>query len=645
TLMTPLRRYAAGLSLLLLLGIIVPALVVAGGMQRITRPINALVEAARQVARGDFGRTVSAPTGDEIETLAEQFNHMSAELQSSYAQLEQRVADRTRELQTVLEISRQVASTLDLSPLLTQILDRLRAVVDFRFARLFIMEGDTPVLLEERGEDVDLADFYYLAGMPETEAMLARGEPLLLADTSQESPAVLHLRRVAIEQGNADIMDSIGSILSLPLMAREQRVGIMTLVHGERGYYTPTRVGVAMAFAAQAAVAVENARLFAAEAERITQLRVINQVSQSIAGILDLDGLLRETAALIHERFGYYHVGIGLVEGDEVVYRAGAGQLVSPKGEILFSPSRLRVGKDGLTGRAAGTGLVMISPDVSRDRRYVPLVGLDTRSEVVVPIKSKEVVIGVLDIQSETLNAFDESDVDLLRALANQLAVAIENARLYEQAGQLAALEERQKLARELHDSVSQALYGIALGARTAHTVVDRTAAIDDDTRGKLTEPLDYVLAQANAGMAEMRALIFELRPESLQTEGLVAALRKQTAALSARHQIPVTTEFGPEPNVPPAQKEMLYRVAQEAMHNIVKHARATAAEVRLVSENGRVVMEVCDDGQGFDMSQEFPGHLGLKSMRERVERGGGLLTIASAPAGGTRVMVKVSTE
>jgi len=465
---------------------------------------------------------------------------------------------------------------------------------------------------------------------------------LLLADTSQESPALLHLRRVAVEQGNTDILDSIGSILSLPLMAREQRVGIMTLVHGERGYYTPTRVGVAMAFAAQAAVAIENARLFAAETERIEQLRVINQVSQSIAGILDLDGLLRETAALIHERFGYYHVGIGLVEGDDVVYRAGAGQLVSPEGEILFSPNRLRVGKDGLTGRAAGTGLVLLSLDVRHDRRYVPLAGLDTRSEVVVPIKSKEVVIGVLDIQSERANAFDESDVELLRSLANQLAVAIENARLYEQAGQLAALEERQKLARELHDSVSQALYGIALGTRTARTVLDRTA-IDEATRGKVTEPLDYVLAQADAGMAEMRALIFELRPESLQTEGLVAALRKQTAALSARHQIPVTTEFGPEPNLPPPQKEMLYRVAQEAMHNIVKHARATAAEVRLVGDNGRVVLEVCDNGQGFDMSQEFPGHLGLKSMRERVERGGGLLTIASAPAGGTRVMVKVS--
>ncbi len=639
-LMAPLRRYAVGLALLLSLGIILPAVVVAGGMQRVTRPINALVEATRQVARG-AAVTVSAPTGDELETLAEQFNFMSAELQASYAQLEQRVADRTRELQTLLGVSRQVASTLELPTLISQILDRLREVVDYRFARLFIMEGEMPVLLEERGEPVALADFYYLGALPETEAVLARGEPLLLADTGQPSPFVTHLRRVSAERGNADLMDTIGSILSLPLMARERRVGIMTLVHGQRGYYTAPRVEVAMAFAAQAAVAIENARLFAAEGQRVEQLRVINQVSHSIAGILDLDSLLRETAALIHSRFGYYHVGIALVEGDYAVYRAGAGQLVSDEGDILFSPNRLLVGKEGLTGRAAATGLVIVSPDVTLDRRYVPLAGLTTRSEVVVPIKSKEVVIGVLDIQSERPNAFDESDVDLLRSLANQLAVAIENARLYEGAGQLAALEERQKLARELHDSVSQALYGIALGTRTARTMLDR-AAIDAPTQAKLAEPLDYVLTQADAGMAEMRALIFELRPESLQSEGLVAALRKQTAALGARHQIPVTTEFGPEPELSLTQKEMLYRVAQEAMHNIVKHARATSAEVRLVGDNGRVVLEVCDNGQGFDMAQEFPGHLGLKSMRERVERGGGLLTIASAPAGGTRIVVKL---
>ena len=647
-LMAPLRAYAFILILLLSLGIIVPALIVAAGMQRVTRPINALVDATRQVARGDFGRPVRADTGDELEMLAEQFNTMSSELQSSYAQLEERVELRTRELQTMLQVSHNVASTLDLQPLLSNILDELRQVVDYRFARLFIMEDGEPVLLEERGEIEGLAASYYLGGLLETETELAAGRPLIVADTRVESPVIEYLRRVSDSVGDAERLKKIGSFMTLPLTAREQRVGVMTLAHGEPGYYTPQRVEVAMAFAAQAAIAIENARLFATEQERSEQLRIINHLSQIIAGILDVEGLLRETAALIHQKFGYYHVGIGLVEGDLVVYRARAGAGMPPDitdyEEVIdsFVPNRLRIAKDGLTGRAASTGQPIIVPDVSKDRRHVPLRGLQTRSEAVVPIKSKEVVIGVLDVQSEKLNQFDQSDLDILQSLANQLAVAIENARLYESAGQLAALEERQKLARELHDSVSQALYGIALGTRTARTVLERSD-IDAQLKPRLAEPLDYVLNQADAGMAEMRALIFELRPESLQTEGLVAALRKQTAALQARHQIPVAIEFGPEPGIALSQKEMLYRVAQEAMHNIVKHARATSAEVRLVSDNGKVLLEVCDNGQGFDMAQEFPGHLGLKSMRERVEKAGGMLTIASDPGGGTRIQVKVA--
>ena len=648
TLMAPLRAFAAILTLLLSLGIIVPALIVAAGMQRVTRPINALVDASRQVARGDFGRTVEANTGDELEMLAEQFNSMSAELQASYTQLEQRVEARTRELQTMLQISRNVASMLELQPLLSNLLDQLRQLVDYRFARLFIIEDGRPVLLEERGDVGGLAGAYYLGGLAETETELQAGRPLSVADTRAPSPIIDHLHRVSAQFGDIDRMEQIGSFMTLPLTARDQRVGVMTLAHSETGYYTPQRVEVAMAFAAQAAVAIENARLFTTEQERGEQLRVINQISQTIAGILDVDGLLRQTAALIHEKFGYYHVGIGLVEGDHVVYRARAGVGVAivqeDNDEDAFVPNRLRVGKEGLTGRAAATGQPIIVPDVGQDPRHVRLAGLQTRSEAVVPIKSKDLVIGILDVQSDRLNAFDQSDIDILQSLANQLAVAIENARLYESAGQLAALEERQKLARELHDSVSQALYGIALGTRTARTVLDRSE-IAEPIKPRLAEPLDYVLTQADAGMAEMRALIFELRPESLQTEGLVAALRKQTAALQARHQIPVAVEFGPEPELPFPQKEMLYRVAQEAMHNIVKHARATAAEVRLISDNGKVLLEVCDNGQGFDMTQEFPGHLGLKSMRERVERAGGMLTIASDVGGGTRIQVKVSSS
>ncbi|HEX9133734.1 MAG TPA: sensor histidine kinase [Ktedonobacteraceae bacterium] len=201
----------------------------------------------------------------------------------------------------------------------------------------------------------------------------------------------------------------------------------------------------------------------------------------------------------------------------------------------------------------------------------------------------------------------------------NQAAVALENARLYEQAQELAALEERQRLARELHDSVSQALYGITLGTHTARTLLERDP-------GKVAEPLDYVLSQAEAALTEMRALIFELRPESLETEGLVAALSRQAAALRARHEIEVSTEFCEEPDLPLKVKEGLYRVAQEALHNTAKHARANKVNLRMHVDTEGILLEVRDNGVGFDTTRSFPGHLGLHSMRERVARLGGTL-------------------
>uniref|UniRef100_UPI0035AE158B cache domain-containing protein n=1 Tax=Promineifilum sp. TaxID=2664178 RepID=UPI0035AE158B len=293
TLMGPLRNFSALLSLLLALGVIIPALVVAASMTRVTRPINALVEGTRQVARGDFGRTVEAHTGDELEMLANQFNEMSAQLQASYTELERRVEARTRELQTVLQVSRNMASTLELQPLLSRLLDQLQKIVDYRFARLFIVEDGQLILFEERGFNLDMPGVYYLNGAAEADAMLNSGEPLIVVDARQESPIMEHVRRVSAERGTEGILDEIGSFISLPLLARERQVGILTLIHGESGYYTPARVEVVRAFAAQASVAIENARLFTAEQERVNQLRVINQVSQTIAGILDVDGLLR----------------------------------------------------------------------------------------------------------------------------------------------------------------------------------------------------------------------------------------------------------------------------------------------------------------------------------------------------------------
>ncbi len=205
-----------------------------------------------------------------------------------------------------------------------------------------------------------------------------------------------------------------------------------------------------------------------------------------------------------------------------------------------------------------------------------------------------------------------------------------------EQAQHLAALEERQRLARELHDSLSQALYGIALGTHTAREFLDAD-------RGKAIEALDYVLSLSDAGLTEMRALIFDLRPESLEMEGLVNALAKQAAAVRARYDLETGTEFCEEPEAPFETKEAIYRIAQEALHNTVKHACARRLNLRLCRRDETIVLEVSDDGVGFDSQALYPGHLGLSSMRERAARLGGQLEVHSAPGCGTRVRAEFS--
>jgi len=286
---------------------------------------------------------------------------------------------------------------------------------------------------------------------------------------------------------------------------------------------------------------------------------------------------------------------------------------------------------------------VVVSADwrqrMERDERSTSLAGalssLPWQASAFAPLVYQGADVGVLCTIYRTGDLPDEVETAFLAALADQATMAGEQARLVAAAREKVLLEERKRLARELHDSISQSLYGIQLGAKTARDRLDQDPA-------SIAQPIDHVMRLAKAGEAEMRALIFGLRSESLETEGLVATLGQQIEALRARHGFAGQTAMKDEPVAPVEVKHALYRIAQEALGNTVKHAQARRVDVRLKALRHTVALEIVDDGVGFDPDGLYPGHLGLRSMHERALAVGGSLEVSSSPGQGTRIRVTI---
>jgi signal transduction histidine kinase/sensor domain CHASE-containing protein len=376
--------------------------------------------------------------------------------------------------------------------------------------------------------------------------------------------------------------------------------------------------------------------------ERTRELSMLLEVSAHISSTLDLPLLLEQILEQLHQVVDYDGASVVILEGDELRHAAHRGP-IPPK---VLSQLRLSREQAGDLWKALEGHRPLIIGDVREDtglaRAFRQALGeyLDremgyVRTWLGIPLIVQERLIGWLSLHHSKLSAYVEHDATLAQAIGSQAATAIENARLYGQARRLAALEERQRLARELHDSVSQVLYAVGLGARTARALVDR-ADLAPELRSGLVEALDYVLSLAEVGLAEMRALIFELRPDSLEREGLVVALTRQADAVRVRQKIDVRTGFCSEPALPLEAKEALYRIAQEALSNVAKHAQASRLELRLGPDEGGLALEVQDNGVGFDPQRECPGHMGLCSMRERAAKLGGKLEISSSPGHGT---------
>jgi signal transduction histidine kinase len=283
--------------------------------------------------------------------------------------------------------------------------------------------------------------------------------------------------------------------------------------------------------------------------------------------------------------------------------------------------------------------------DVRKDPRFGGWPGAhpDLADFLGLPVRDGDDVIGALFLANKNCPkpqggcGFTEEDEELLGILAQHAAIALTNARLYERSRELTIAEERSRLAHELHDAVSQKLFSLRLTAQAAAALVDR-----DPERAK--GELQQVTALAAEAADELRAAVVELRSAALEDDGLVATLRTQIQVLDRAHTARVTFTSHGVRALPSAQEEALLRVAQEALHNALRHSGADHVDVTLDRIGGGAVLRVTDDGCGFDPRtvRRAGRHLGLVSMRDRASGVGGSLTVESLPGKGTTIEMEV---
>jgi nitrate/nitrite-specific signal transduction histidine kinase len=467
--MRPTLPYRQLLYVLLALGVIVPVVVSIYGVRHITNPIQKLIHASEQVTAGHFDQRIEVKTGDEIESLADQFNLMSAKLEESYSSLEKRVAERTQELATLNAIAARVSSSLNLSEIMADALERI---------------------MEMTGMEHGVA--YRIAG---SEGSTANN------GTEAEEP---HLRVMAFR--------------GLP----------------------PT---------------------FANLGERLP-------LKQSAAGV--------------------------------------AGRRGEP---VIWTLKEL--------------------PTESTLKERLENLGVE--QVIAIPLMAKDRLVGSLNLSTNHSRTYPPEQISLLKTIGQQIGVAVENARLYEQAEQAAISAERNRLARELHDAVTQTLFSANLIA----DVIPRLWKRDPEEGMKNLEELRQLTRGA---LAEMRTLLLEMRPESLKRADIKTLLTQLADAFIGRVRVPVSLDIQGDCDLTHEVKIVFYRVAQEALNNIAKHSGARQVELHLDCQPGKLHLCIKDDGLGFNPESITPDHLGIAIMHERANSIGAGLKIDSQAGLGTTV-------
>lgn len=430
------------------------------------------------------------------------------------------------------------------------------------------------------------------------------------------------------------IQRGVHSLVRVPVRAIHREFGLLIIGRQEPWALDTREHFILTTLANQAAVALENVRLRHEISQHAERLASFNRMIRAITSALDLQGVFRMLSSEAQQLIVHDRASVALADPDAELVRVYAA---TGNGAKLAAGATIPMA-GSLVGQVIRSGEGRFTTDLEQETEFreVPdVLALGIRSNVMAPLWHGDECFGSLNFGSTEAGKYGPDELALAQEIADQIAVAIVNVRLHEQARKVAALEERQRLARNLHDSAAQALYGIVMYAEAARQLAG-DGHVATDYFGEIRDT-------AQEALRDMRLLIFDLRPPVLEEEGLAGALKARLEAVEGRAGIETRFQVEGKLEVPAQVEEGLYHIAQETLNNVLKHAAASQITVRLHQTETTATLEVVDDGVGFEPEAAHQtGGLGLSGMAERTEELGGTLEIDSAPGAGTKVTVKV---
>jgi signal transduction histidine kinase/ligand-binding sensor protein len=542
-------------------------------------------------------------------------------------------ADLTRaqkHISLMLHAAQVTSSSLEPDQVLERVADAMVAAVGVPYCGIYLMDAERGMLVPHavRGPLIEVR-FDVLRERPLDPVVdslagevLQRQEPAVCYDVGADP-------RLSRETAEAL---GVKSVVAVPIRVSEQVLGVAILSSSnDYRHFTPDEIELVWGIANSVALAVDNARLYEETRQRLAESQGLQRVAAALLRKVSLGEVLEIVCTEAQQLTGASGSAILLVEDDEWLRVArSTGTASAPFDRIPVEGS--------LAGIAVRRDEPFLTNDLGSEA-YRDFRDGRPGAFLAMPLHANGSVIGVLEVVDKP-GGFAKDDTRIISLFASQAAINIEHARLNQQAGQLAVLEERQRLARELHDSVVQSLYSMTLYADAAALAF--AAGKKDVTVNHLQELRDT----ARGAMHDMRLLIFELHPPALEREGLVAALQVRLAAVEARAGLQTELAVEGARRLPIVIEQELYRIAEGALNNVVKHARAQHVTVRLRFTDQVVCLQVCDDGMGFDpLTARSAGGMGLRSFEERAANVGGRVTLESGPGEGTTVTVVIGAE